>query len=84
MNRDGQPMPGLERRVPDPDGRSAGDAEYLSGYSMYAFEDEVKQGYFTIPGGHRVGLAGKVVAEEGRIQCVRQISFLNIVFLIRF
>lgn len=78
LNRDGQPCRDWKDayRIRMEEVRET--LEYLSGYSMYAFEDEVKQGYFTIPGGHRVGLAGKVVAEEGRIQCVRQISFLNI------
>ncbi len=52
--------------------------EYLSGYSMYAFDEDMKQGYLTIPGGHRVGLAGKIVTENGKVQCIRYISFLNI------
>lgn len=52
--------------------------EYLSGYSLYAFDEEMKQGYLTIPGGHRVGLAGKVVTVGDRIQCIRHIAFLNI------
>ncbi len=33
---------------------------YLTGYSLYAYEDEIRQGYFTIPGGHRVGVAGRI------------------------
>lgn len=31
---------------------------YLTGYSLYALEEEMKQGFFTIEGGHRVGLCG--------------------------
>ena len=30
----------------------------LSGYSLYAFEEELRQGYLTIEGGHRVGFCG--------------------------
>jgi stage III sporulation protein AA len=52
--------------------------ECVSGYSLYAFEEEMKQGYITVQGGHRVGLAGKVVMDGGRIQCIRHISFLNV------
>jgi stage III sporulation protein AA len=52
--------------------------EFISNYSMYAYEDEVRQGFITIQGGHRVGLAGKVVLESGRIKCVKHISFINI------
>lgn len=50
----------------------------VSRYSLYAFEEELKQGYFTIPGGHRVGIAGKIVMEEGKISSVQNISFLNV------
>ena len=52
--------------------------EYISGYSLYAFSEEIKQGFITVPGGHRVGLAGKIVTEENRITCIRYISFINI------
>ena len=52
--------------------------EYISGYSLYAYEDEIRQGFITIQGGHRVGLAGKVILESGMIKSVRHISFINI------
>lgn len=52
--------------------------EYLSGYSLYAYEDELRQGFLTIPGGHRVGVAGKMILEQGRIRSIRYISFLNV------
>lgn len=52
--------------------------EYISKYSLYAFEEEIKNGFLTIPGGHRVGLAGKVVVEHGGVKTLRNISFLNI------
>lgn len=51
---------------------------YVSRYSLYAFDEELKQGYITIPGGHRVGIAGKIVMEGQRIHCVKYISFLNV------
>lgn len=37
----------------------------FSRHSLYAFEDEIRQGFLTIEGGHRVGLAGKAVTEDG-------------------
>lgn len=52
--------------------------EYISNYSLYAFEEEVKQGFITIIGGHRIGIAGKVIVEEGRIKSMKYISFINI------
>lgn len=53
--------------------------EYLCRYSVYAFEDEIKRGFLTIPGGHRIGLAGQVILDdENRIRNIKHISFMNI------
>lgn len=52
--------------------------EYIAGYSLYAYEDELRQGFLTIQGGHRVGVAGKILMEQGRIKSIRHISFLNV------
>lgn len=52
--------------------------EYLCGYSLYAFEEEIRQGFLTIQGGHRVGMAGKVLLEQGHVKNIRYISFLHI------
>ncbi len=52
--------------------------EYISSFSLYAYEDEIRQGYITVQGGHRVGLAGKVILEHGMIKSVKHIAFLNI------
>lgn len=52
--------------------------EYISSFSLYAYEDEIRQGFITVLGGHRIGLAGKVISEHGRIQSVKHISFINI------
>lgn len=51
---------------------------YMSNYSLYAFEEEVRAGFLTIQGGHRIGIAGKAVCERGSIRTIRQISFVNI------
>lgn len=51
--------------------------ELLTGYSVYAFEEEMRQGYFTVEGGHRIGVAGRAVVENGRVQRLGYISFLN-------
>ncbi len=52
--------------------------EYISNYSLYAFEEELKQGFITITGGHRVGIIGKAVLEENKIKSMKHISFINI------
>ncbi len=46
--------------------------------SVYAFMDEIKQGFITICGGHRIGFAGRAVTEGGKIENFREISSLNI------
>lgn len=50
----------------------------VSNYSLYAYEDEIRQGYITIKGGHRVGIAGKTVLENERVKTIQYISFMNI------
>ncbi len=52
--------------------------DYISDYSLYAYEEEVRQGYITVRGGHRIGLAGQVVMDSRRVKNVKNISFLNI------
>jgi len=51
---------------------------YLSSYSLYAYEDEIRQGFLSLPGGHRVGLAGKVIIENRKVKTITEISSLNI------
>ncbi len=46
--------------------------------SVYAFVDDIRQGFITIKGGHRVGFAGRVVVNNGKIENFREISSLNI------
>ncbi|MGN0496841.1 MAG: stage III sporulation protein AA [Lachnospiraceae bacterium] len=52
--------------------------EYISNFSLYAYEDEIRQGFITVQGGHRIGLAGKVIMEQGQVKSVKHISFINI------
>ena len=52
--------------------------EYISNFSIYAYEEELRQGFLTLQGGHRVGVCGKAVLAEGRIKTIRNISFLNV------
>ena len=50
----------------------------MSSYSLYAFEEEFKQGYITIKGGHRVGLSGECVIEKSTVKTIKNIYSLNI------
>ncbi len=51
--------------------------QLISQGSFYAFEEEFRQGFLTIPGGHRVGLAGRAVLENGGVKTLRDIGSLN-------
>lgn len=50
----------------------------ISQYSIYTLEEELRRGYITIEGGHRVGLAGKVILDQGKVKAIRDISSFNI------
>ena len=52
--------------------------DYITNYSLYAFEQEMKQGFITIEGGHRVGISGQVVLEAGQVKNIKYISSINI------
>jgi len=51
--------------------------ERISQYSFYAFEAELSHGYITLPGGHRVGVCGQAVVENGVVRGWRHISSIN-------
>ncbi|MDO5602744.1 MAG: ATPase, T2SS/T4P/T4SS family, partial [Oscillospiraceae bacterium] len=50
----------------------------LCGHSLYAYEENLAQGYITLPGGHRVGVAGRCLRQDGRTAGVQEVSSLNI------
>ncbi|MEC2158406.1 stage III sporulation protein AA [Virgibacillus halodenitrificans] len=50
----------------------------LSQFSLYRMEDELREGFITIEGGHRIGLAGKVNTLGGTVKSIQYITFLNI------
>jgi len=56
----------------------ADTVERISQYSLYAMEEELRMGYLSLPGGHRVGVTGRVVLDSGGIRTIRPISGLNI------
>jgi stage III sporulation protein AA len=45
--------------------------------SWYAWEQEIQGGYLTLPGGHRVGVAGQAVYAGGRLKTIKNVSSLN-------
>lgn len=70
--------------IPDSDDLTAdrGDLEasfrILCSYSVYSHESEIRGGYVTIQGGHRAGICGTAVMQNGQIAGMRDISSINI------
>lgn len=52
--------------------------QLISNYSVYAYKEEIRNGYITIKGGHRVGIGGKVVYGSTGLDTIKDISSLNI------
>ncbi|MBR6523683.1 MAG: stage III sporulation protein AA [Clostridia bacterium] len=48
------------------------------GGSVYAVEEELRHGFVTIEGGHRIGICGTAVVKSGEITYIKHISALNI------
>ena len=65
------PLKGTERIIRE-------TLDYVSNYSLYAYENELRQGFITIEGGHRIGMAGQVLIEDRKIKNLKQISSLNV------
>ncbi len=47
-------------------------------YSVYSFQEQLKEGFITIKGGHRVGICGTAVVKENSISGIKNITSLNI------
>ncbi|KJS14184.1 MAG: stage III sporulation protein AA [Peptococcaceae bacterium BRH_c8a] len=78
LRRDGQPD-----SIPESAYITSGDdmekvIQNISGSSVYALEEELRNGYITLPGGHRVGLTGRAVLENGQVKTLKYLSGLNI------
>lgn len=52
---------------------------HICRYSIYAYEDELRQGFLTVPGGHRIGMAGQAVIDsEQQVRTIKYPGSLNI------
>lgn len=50
----------------------------ICSYSIYSHQNEIRNGYVTLAGGHRVGISGTAVCKEGEITGMRDISSVNV------
>ena len=51
--------------------------ERLCNNSIYAYKNQMCEGFITIKGGHRIGITGTAVIENGKIINIKYISSLN-------
>ncbi|NLY91175.1 MAG: stage III sporulation protein AA [Firmicutes bacterium] len=52
--------------------------QLIGGNSLYTLEEELKEGFITLAGGHRVGLAGECLVEGGRLIRLKRVTSLNL------
>lgn len=52
--------------------------DLITNHSLYTMEEELRKGFITIEGGHRIGLAGRTVLGGGKVEHLRDISGYNI------
>lgn len=50
----------------------------LMDHSDYAYQEQIRDGYITLDGGHRVGICGRVITDDRRVISIRDISSINI------
>ncbi len=51
--------------------------QLICNFSMYSVEEELRNGFVTVRGGHRVGVCGRSVLENGHIKTLKDISYMN-------
>lgn len=52
--------------------------DLIANHSLYTMEEQLKRGYVTVKGGHRIGLAGTTTVEHGEVKQLKTISSFNI------
>lgn len=50
----------------------------LCAYSVHSHTEEIRRGYITLKGGHRAGLCGTAVYQDGQVTNLRDISSINL------
>ena len=50
----------------------------VSKNSIYAIQNDINNGFVVILGGHRIGICGEVVMEDGKIKNIKNINSMNI------
>lgn len=62
-------------KVTEQDLRAA--IQLVCNFSFYSVEEELRNGFVTVSGGHRVGVCGRAVIEKGRVKALKDICYMN-------
>lgn len=52
--------------------------QFICDYSIHAHQGDIVNGFLTIAGGHRAGICGTAVVQDGRIIGVKDVSSINL------
>lgn len=51
--------------------------QHICNNSIYAYQNQICEGFITVKGGHRIGITGSAVIADGKITNIKYISSLN-------
>lgn len=79
LKEEGRLTQRFDRRLPIVSSQEILDSFHnCCNYSVYSHQNEIRQGFVTMAGGHRVGVCGTAVYEHNGVSGIRDISSLNI------
>ncbi len=52
--------------------------DHLCNYSIYSYQNELKNGFITVKGGHRVGICATALYCENKLSGIRDVSSINV------
>ncbi len=50
----------------------------ITKHSLYAYEEEIEQGFISMARGYRLGIGGRAVVEDGKVKRITDVTSLNI------
>ena len=57
---------------------------FLTSNSVYAFKEEITEGFISVFGGNRAGICGRGIVRDGHIEHIKEVSSINLRFAREF
>jgi len=80
LDTDGRPCPDLRCAFRLSSDEARAFLLAVTASSVYAHARELREGFLTLPGGHRVGFTGQGIMEDGRLRTLRHVGGFNVRF----